>query len=147
MNAPQFFLDSSFLIALIDARDLHHTKAVGLLDKIENEDGELFASDVVINEVLSVFAKRCESRKATHQFEDLITTFKKVLEPLPILCLYELVTPHYNSIIKMMINYKARLNFHDCLIALFLKEVPEVNLVTFDSDFDEIENLRIYPVR
>ena len=144
MNPRQFFLDSSFLVALIDSRDLHHTKAATLLDKIEEQDAELFASDVVINEVLSVFAKRCESRKAVHQFEDLVTKFKKVLGPLPILCLYELLPQHHHTIMEMIIDYSARLNFHDCLIALFLQEVPEVNLITFDSDFDEIENFRVY---
>lgn len=144
MNSPQFFLDSSFFIAIIDSRDLHHSKAIDILNKIETADSQFFASDVTINEVLSVLAKRCESRRATEQFDGLIVKLKKILEPLPILCLYELVPQYYGAVMEMMSASEARLNFHDCLIALFLKEVPEVNLVTFDSDFDEVENLRVY---
>ncbi|MBU0505654.1 type II toxin-antitoxin system VapC family toxin, partial [bacterium] len=136
-KSNQFFLDSSFVIALMDAADVFHKKAQKINETILL-DNQIFISDVVINEVLSVFAKRCESKKKKSHFAKLTETFQKALETIPILCLYELLPTQYNKIISLMVKTQGTLNFHDALIVLFLKEIPDVTLVSFDKDFQTI---------
>jgi len=140
----QYLLDASFVVALIDAADVHHQKSLQVLEKIEAAEGEIFLSDVLINEVLSVLAKRCESRGRTGGFASLAHSVTEWMYRCPILSLYELVPKNYLRLVSMMVHSKGLLNFHDCLIVLFLKELPQVHLVTFDSDFETQKGIRVF---
>lgn len=139
----QYLLDSNFLVALIDEADVHHGRAARLLEKITAEDAEFFVSDLLINEVLSVFAKRCEQKKKEREFPSLVRKFQAALRGYPVLCLYELVAKQLGSLIELMVHHRARFNFHDALLLTFLKELPEMRLVTFDQDFGSIGSLKV----
>lgn len=141
---PQYLMDSNFLIALLDARDVHHKKATKLLEEIHQAQSiQLFISDILINEVLSVFAKRCEAQKRSNEFASLVKEVQSAVRDMPILCLYDLVPKHYKAITDIMIQWKGRFNFHDALLILFLTEVPKVNFITFDRDFKALSSLSI----
>ncbi len=145
MRNKQYFLDSNILIALLDAKDVHHKKATKIYTKIQSENGELFLSDIVINEVLSVFAKRCEQKRKSDQFKIFANKFQSAIKTIPILCLYELLPQNYKSVITLMKKHNGLLNFHDALISVFLSEIPKVVLVTFDRDFSMIPSLSTLP--
>lgn len=141
----QYFLDSNVLIALMDERDALHGQAVRVMAELENSAAEFFFSDVVINETLSVLAKRCEAKKNEAAFQILAEEFRKQISNRPILCLYGLLPSHYHQIIDSMIASRGLFNFHDCLIILFLKEIKEICLVTFDQDFHRLTSLNVQP--
>lgn len=147
MSAEQYFLDSNFLIALTDASDLHHARASKLLQRITAAESELFLSDIAINETLSILARRHESKKSKTSFQNVVDHFKNAIAKFPILSLYELVPQNYARLMALMAKYDAKLSFHDCLIVLFLRQVPEVRLVSFDKDFAAIRGLKIWPDR
>ncbi len=138
----QYFLDANVLISLIDQADRHHQRAVGVYEKI-SQQGEIFLSDVVVNETLTVMARRHERLQIGSQFAEFVKRFKEFIAPIPILSVYEMVSQNYQHIMNFMVKYHARLSFHDALIVLFLTEVPEVFLVTFDEDFSLVEGLKI----
>ena len=140
----QIFLDSNFVVALIDAADVHHQRSVRLLEKIGVSNAEIFLSDVLINEVLSVLAKRCASKGRREVFSHLAVLMQQLMYQYPILSLYELVPQNYTKLVSMMVHSQGELNFHDCLIVLFLKELPEVSLVTFDKDFESQKEIRLF---
>lgn len=140
---PQYLLDSNYLIALLDGADVHHERAVRLYERLLNDEVQLFISDVLINEVLSVFAKRCEAKRRKAQFQVFAAEFQEAIKDLPILCLYELVTPHYKDLVGIMVRSQGSLSFHDALIWLFLREVPRVTLVSFDNDFAQFKKLNL----
>lgn len=133
-DAQQYFLDTSFIVALLDAVDVYHAKATQALATIELQPHELFLSDVAVSETLSVFAKRCEAKRQTKRFPDLAKAFQDLMQRLPILSLYELVPQNYKHILQQMIRSESRLSFNDCLIQLFLKQVSQVKILTFDGD-------------
>lgn len=83
---PQYLLDSNFLIALLDAGDVHHGRAVQLLNKLQANEGEFFISDILINEVLSVFAKRCETKRKTicDSRQEISISHPQSTDPLPL---------------------------------------------------------------
>ncbi len=139
----QYLLDSNFLVALIDGADVHHGRAVQLLEKINSEDSEFFVSDLLTHEVASVFAKRGEQKKKEREFPALVHKFQTALRGYPVLCLYELVSKHLGDILELMVRHRARFNFHDALLITFLEQLPEVRLVSFDQDFEAIESLRV----
>lgn len=141
----QYFIDSNVLIALMDERDVLHKQALHVMTQLENDDVEFFFSDVVINETLSVLAKRCEAKKNEAAFQTLAEEFRKQISNRPILCLYGLLPSHYHNVIDQMIESRGLFNFHDCLIILFLKETKEIGLVTFDQDFHGLKNVQTFP--
>lgn len=135
MKEQQYLLDSSFLVALLDANDVHHSRATTILKRIGQDNPTLLLSDIVINKTLSVFGKRCEQKKQPATFEKLVQKFKSQIQNTSILCITELIPKNYNHIINIMLKTKGALNFHDALITLFLNQIPKVHLISFDKDF------------
>ena len=144
-KAPQFLFDANFLIALLDAADVHHEHARSLLEELQQDPAQFFISDVLINEVLSVLAKRCEAKKRSAAFAAFAKRFQAVIRDFPILCLYALVPQHYGALVRIMVRSEGRFNFHDSLLVLFLKEVPKLTLVTLDQDFKTIPSIQVLP--
>lgn len=139
----QYLFDTNFVVSLIDAGDVHHTRAKNLFDHIQS--GEVFFSDIVVNETLSVLARRCEAKKRSADFKNVAKIFTDCIQGQPILCLYELLPRNLKEVINMMIQYEGALNFHDCLMAFFLKDLPHVGFVTFDEDFKRVGGLSVTP--
>ena len=143
MNSEQYFLDASFLIALIDSTDVHHARANLLKQMLINSDKEIFLSDVLVNEVMTGLKSRCRKGNRAGQFPLMAKKVADFMVDQPILCLYELINQNYGRLISMMVQSDGKMSFHDCLIAFFLKQIPEVTLVTFDKDFNEVKGLKI----
>lgn len=51
---------------------------------------------------------------------------------------YPKVPDLYNNILKLMVQSDGRLNFHDALMALIMREYGVEYFVSFDEDFDSI---------
>lgn len=143
MSPLQYFLDASFLISLIDSGDINHPKALTLFEKIKRTDNEFFLSDVFLNEVFTGLGKRCERGGKSKNYAFLADKVSSFIFNRPILCLYDLLPKKYKDVIAMMVKAEGTLSFHDSLIILFLKEVPDVTLVTFDRDFEKVKGLKI----
>lgn len=142
-NKEQFFLDSNFVISLLDDQDSHHQRARVIWRDILKQNSQVFLSDVLINEVFSVLARRCEERGKGRYFKKWARRFQKSIEGLPIACLYEFLPEHIPQVIAIMIRYQGCFNFHDALFIFFLNQLPNVHFVTFDKDFAKVEKLRI----
>jgi predicted nucleic acid-binding protein len=140
---PQYLLDTSFMIALIDETDFHHQRAKQVFTNIKQEKHEIFLSDVLINETWTVLGKRCEVKQQEKRFLVLLERFQEMIQGMYVLCLYELVSAHYRAHLQCMKFFKGSLSFHDSLIVFFLKEVPQVGLITFDQDFKQINGLKV----
>lgn len=69
MTATPIFVDTSFIVALINERDQYHTKAVELADRYENQS--LIITDVVLLEIANALA-RGYKMEAVQVIEELI---------------------------------------------------------------------------
>lgn len=143
MNAPQYFLDASFVVSFIDSSDRNHGKAVALHQQIKGAPHEIFVSDVLLNETLTGLGRRSERRRRSEDYRSLSHKLKEFVRGVPVFCLYEILNRNYGRIAGLMEESAGLLSFHDCLIVFFLKEVPDVTLVTFDRDFDRVKGLKI----
>ena len=144
LNKPhQYFLDSSYIVALLDEDDVHHMRAVQIVEILRGEGVQVFISDILINEVLSVLAKRCQTKKREGRFPALVSKFQDLIQHYPILQLYELINQFHGALISSMTRCEGILSFHDCLILFFLKEIPKIHLVTFDKGFQKVKGLKV----
>jgi len=65
-------IDANFLLALIDKKDKWHPKAKILAKTLRKKKWEVIYLDCVLNEVISVLAKRLEERKESQDLVSLL---------------------------------------------------------------------------
>jgi len=141
-HSKQVALDTSVLVGLVDGRDVWHRVAVTLRDALKAVRAETVYFDCVINEAVSVLARRAKERKRLSEFGELLE--KLVLQvPKESITWISLETRQfYSEIIALVRDTSGVLNFHDALIALGSRELGIQLIATFDSDFDHIEWLK-----
>ncbi len=134
----KYFLDTSFIMALVLDSDANYNKAVKL-DYILNEN--CFINNNVLNEVLTLTGRKINIDSAKEIYYNLIDSFE-VLDEYDIL--------NYNSEnLKIFEKYiginsnKTKLSFTDSSIILTMKEFEIDSLVTFDKEFKRIEDINL----
>ena len=134
----KYFLDTSFIMALVLDSDANYNKA-GKLDYILNEN--CFINNNVLNEVLTLTGRKINIDSAKEIYYNLIDSFE-VLDEYDIL--------NYNSEnLKIFEKYiginsnKTKLSFTDSSIILTMKEFEIDSLVTFDKEFKRIEDINL----
>ena len=134
----KYFLDTSFIMALVLNSDANYDKAVKL-DYILNE--KCFINNNVLNEVLTLTGRKINIDSAKEIYYNLIDSFE-VLDEYDIL--------NYNSEnLKIFEKYiginsnKTKLSFTDSSIILTMKEFEIDSLVTFDKEFKRIEDINL----
>jgi len=71
-TSKQVVIDTNVLVALVDACDTLHTHAQALGEALVARESLLVYYDVIINEAISVLARRAQEQRRTHQFTDLL---------------------------------------------------------------------------
>lgn len=134
-------IDSNVLVALIDSRDKWHTDAQALLSALkERELGPVYF-DCVLNETISVLARRAEEQRRSEELPALIARLLTEV-PREIIAWISAETERlYDEIIELIVSSSGELNFHDALILLSCRELGISHLASFDSDFDRISGL------
>ncbi|MER3445312.1 MAG: hypothetical protein C4291_00085 [Candidatus Dadabacteria bacterium] len=134
-------IDTNIVVALLDIKDVHHNNALKLIKRLENEEKDLSLMDCILNEVYTVLARRSAERKT--RFAKIVGKIKGELESFEIIRAYPLVGKLHNSIVELMIKTDGRLNYHDALVSIAMKENTIEEIATFDKDFKEIDWLQI----
>lgn len=137
-------IDSNVLVALVDDRDKWHVRAKALLDALKEEAVNVIYFDCVLNETISVMARRSEEQNRSAQFLELLDELQ-VQVPENLITWITLDTQRlYNRIAALVRQTQGRLNFHDALIALACQELEIKVILSFDRDFDEIPWMERY---
>lgn len=134
-------LDSSFLVALLDATDVWHAKATSIAEALAAREIDSIVTDCVVNEVVSVLVRRAgeEGEKAA----DAIRTAQERFPPHEITYLYPEIRRLLGPVLSLMAVSDGRLSFHDALLALSAREMDVGLIVTFDQDFSRLDWLRV----
>lgn len=134
----KYFLDTSFILALILDSDSNHDKAKNLL-YILNE--ECYINNNVLNEVLTLSGRKLNINAAKEIYYNLIDSFELLNE-------YDIL--NYNSEnFKIFETYvgvnsnKTKLSFTDSSIILTMKSFKINNLVSFDQEFEKVEGINL----
>ena len=139
MGVNKAVIDANVLLALVDKKDKWHYKSKEIAKALEEKDWEIVFLDCIMNEVISVLGKRLVERKEADKFEGIVQNLEKFVPENKIEWLYPEIPDFYSDIINLTKEKRGRLNFHDALIALFIRSSGLKYIVSFDTDFDDID--------
>ncbi len=135
-------LDTSFIIALLDEKDLWHSAALQLLGPMEITGTKQFVFDCVLSEVVSTLARRTREKRRQADFPKLMEEIG-VRFPRPSLTwVYPDLATLYDEVIVLVKESAGELNFNDALVALACRNRGIPLLASFDVDFDRIPWLK-----
>ncbi len=97
--------------------------------------------DCILNEVYTVFARRCNERGQS--FSAVAGSIRTKLERLETIAAYPSANRRHNRVLDLMITTNGLLNYHDALICLTMKSKKLRELATFDRDFQSVPWLTI----
>jgi predicted nucleic acid-binding protein len=138
-TSKQVVIDTNVLVALVDAHDALHAQAQALCEALVAHEGLLVYYDVVMNEAISVLARRAHEQRRTRQFTALLDALLRQV-PAEVIVWLSSETPRlYSQVIDLVRTTAGALNFHDALIALGCRLLGVEILASFDPDFDRID--------
>ena len=123
------FLDTSFIIALVNNSDGRHIEAVELAKKIETEDKVI--SHVIIIEVLNSLRKFKKGKLNQQVYRIIKDNFKIHEESINL----------YDDALKIQLKYHGKLGFADCIIIETMKRLNINQIASFDTHFDGKEGI------
>jgi hypothetical protein len=122
------FVDTNVFVAYCNLRDVHHHKAIQLMERLDKEEfGDVYISDYVFNEIVTVTMLKAGIDKAVEIGEFLLSSVN-------ILRVDEEVFSEAWQIFKT-----AKISFTDCTIAAMVKIWKIDNLMSFDEGFKKFE--------
>jgi len=132
-------IDANVLVGLLDERDKWHDTAVAIRDALDEADAALVYFDCVLNEAISVLARRTLEQKRPEQFDALLDQLVRLIPPSDITWVGGEIQRLYHQVVGLVRSSAGELNFHDALIALICREQSISVPVSFDQDFDQID--------
>ncbi|MBO6109605.1 MAG: type II toxin-antitoxin system VapC family toxin [Methanobrevibacter sp.] len=127
------FIDTCYLLSLINVMEKNHEKAIQLLEYIDEEE-TLINSTVLLEMLNRLKKKRYEKHRNT--IIDLLYGMDNI---------HYLTTEDYNNALDICKKYGFSINFSDCTILESMKQYNINSIVSFDSDFDKANEIkRIY---
>ena len=131
-------IDSSVLVGLLDQRDNWHGSATRIQEALAEGDAEVIYLDCVLNEAISVLARRTHEQKRQEQLDVLLDRLSKSVPKEQITWVSGEIERLYDEIVELVRSSGGALNFHDALIALICRDRGLGILASFDQDFDQI---------
>lgn len=134
----KYFLDTSFIMALVLDSDSNHEKALKLV-YVLNE--ECYINNNVLNEVLTLTGRRLSIDAAREIYYGLIDTFTILNE-------YD-INNYNNKNFEIFEEFvgsnskKTKLSFTDSSIVLTMKEHDISNLISFDDEFKKVGEIKL----
>lgn len=131
-------IDTTVLVALIDGQDKWHKVAVALREALKVAEAEPVYFDCVINETISILARRTAEQGRSSQFSALLDQLVTRISPDQITWISAESQRVYNQILDLVRSSGGQLNFHDALISVICQELGLTAIASFDQDFDLI---------
>lgn len=129
----KIFVDSSFIIALVNENDSLHESSLEYIDLIEKN--ECYISNLVINEVITVIGNKIDLETAISAF-DLINDIFHVINE------YEIKDFNSNTLL-IYEKHGTKLSFTDCSIIVDMHYHKIENLLSFDKEFKKAEGINL----
>ena len=132
MARNKYFLDSSFVIALIFANDFNHGKAIDVKFVLNHE---CYINNSVLAEILNISNKFADFKSVVEIYYHLIDNLKVINE-------YDIFGYDAKSL-AIFQKYKGKLGFVDSGIIATMNQHEINNLVTFDNEFKRVESINV----
>jgi len=132
-------IDTNVLVGLLDERDKWHGEALAIRDALVAAAVDVVYFDCVLNEVISVIARRMHEQGRSAQFAPFLSRLNHLVPSEDITWASKETQRFYSQVVELVRSSTGELNFHDALIALTCREWNIAILVSFDQDFDRID--------
>lgn len=127
------FVDSCYIIALMNTKARKHEEAVTLLQLIENES-TLINSTVILEILNNLNKKRYENVR-----QEVINLLYEMDN------IHYLTQEDYANALNLCKQYDYSVNYSDCTIIKTMEKYNVSNILSFDGDFDKVKGInRIY---
>jgi len=140
--SKQAAIDSNVLVALVDRQDKWHDQARALHAALKAEGANLVYFDCVLNETISVMARRAEEQKRSAEFPSLLDELLRQVPEDMVTWISADIQRLFGRIVELVRQAGGALNFHDALMVLACQELGMAAMVSFDEDFDLVAGLR-----
>lgn len=124
-------VDTSFLVALLCRRDVHHERARELYEELKKKYRLLF-TDIVLGETVTVLMRR--SREWKFPFTETVDTLRRMV-PEPAQFAYYLAWKFW-EVWNLAVESEGRLTFNDALLVIGCREEGIGGIVSFDRGFE-----------
>ena len=135
-------LDTSFIIGLLDEKDLWHASALELQAAFRTGGFRPHVFDCVLSEVISTLARRTHEKRREADLKALLEQIKIEFPTKSITWLYPDLPRRFDEVVGLVQQSTGALNFNDALIALSCRIRGIPFLVSFDADFDRVNWLK-----
>ena len=134
MEERMILLDTSFLIAKNNEKDMHHTRAIELSEKIaKGEYGEIYITEYIFGECATVLLNKLKNKKET----EIKCTQIKEIETIHI------ENETFEETWKIFCRQKDFLSFIDCSSIAIMRTQYISYIATFDSNFEDIQGIKV----
>ncbi|GIN56805.1 type II toxin-antitoxin system VapC family toxin [Lederbergia ruris] len=127
MKDNKYFIDTSALIALNDARDQYHTEARDIATTLNN--CQFFISDAVINETYTLLRYRLGFQKAAYFLQTVLSGDSFVIADVT-----NATRLHTQGILEQFSDQK--ISYCDALSVAIMKEMQISKIFAFDHHFE-----------
>ena len=129
----KYFVDSSYIIALIKEDDSLHNESLKFLDILDSN--ECYINKLIISEVITVIGNKTDLKTASETYNLLNSTFNIIND-----CYIK----NFNE--KTMLYYEkfnTKLSFTDCSIITCMESENIKNLISFDNEFKKVNSINL----
>lgn len=133
-------VDSSFLIAQLDERDVHHRTARTIHELFRSQQVSYLYLDCMVNETITVLARRARERKVDPV--PIIRRVRKEIPPDRLTWIGPELPRLWNQAMDTLEEYRGQLSLHDCLVVLISRLETISWVASFDRGFDCVDGLR-----
>lgn len=129
----KYFVDSSYIIALVKEDDSLHEKSLEFLDLLDSN--ECYINDLIISEVVTVIGNKINLKTASLAYNILNSTFN-IINNCSIKNFNDITMIHYEK-------FNTKLSFTDCSIITCMESENIENLISFDNEFKNVNLINL----
>ena len=127
-------LDTSFIIALLNKGDVHHSEAVKILQQLDNDE-KLVSHSLVVQETISVIARKCREQRG-----DCREWMQKTEGFFTALKLVEFLSQR-QEVFDTIVGSDCSLSYIDAVLVLASKHLG-AKVLTFDKALEKLAGNR-----
>jgi hypothetical protein len=125
-------LDTSFIVAYFNTRDQNHSSAVKIAKILANQNHELYITDYLFGEIVTVSLVRLKNLEKATQIGTTILEYCNLIH---------VDKDIFEHAWKIFSEQKLRLSFVDCTTIVVMKNQKIQKIATFDNDFNKIKGI------
>lgn len=126
-----FFLDTSYFEGLMSSRDVHHNDSLKIQEYIDDSNEKTVINTTVLVETLN---RSVKTNILAENIYDVLKSNHQIIK---------LTAYDYLTALEVNKHFGNSINYSDCTIIHTMMEIGIRNIVTFDSDFNKIEQFNV----